>query len=375
MGRVMTSLFEGSPLRWFRFLGPWPCRPAVVFGFAWYFYLATATGQLLGQQNVDPADWIRSAALLAIPPAAAMAGVVLLGRQWQRRHGIGGLSYLVVLVTAAGAALAVRLVIGALPWTPFGAPIPLLVGGLRNVVLLTFTLTVAGMLTTRLQKQVDATNAALDEVRVQQQLMLEADEAARRQVASLLHDRVQAGLIAACLELQMLTITSPGCDREAVLPIIARLEDLRALDVRKAARALSPDLHDIDLHSALEDLAAQYEPGMGTSIRVSAAIDARRGRNGNDIVLAVYRIVEQALLNSATHGNARNAYVEVDEGPEVMSISVRDDGRGVGTSTTQGLGSAVLNTWTRHFDGDWSLTDDKAGGACLIVRLRRPAAS
>jgi signal transduction histidine kinase len=364
-----------SPIRWLRFLGPWPFRPLVVFGFAWYFYLATATGQLLGQQNTDPADWIRSAALLAVPPAAAMATVVFLGRQWQRRQGIGVLSYVVVLVAAAFTALAVRLVIGALPWTPFTAPVPLLVGGLRNLVLVTFTLAVAGVLTKRLQEQVVATNAALDEVRVQQQLMLEADEAARRQVASLLHDRVQAGLIAACLELQMLSITSPGCDREAVLPIIAKLEDLRTLDVRRAARALSPDLHDVDLHSALEDLAAQYEPGMGTSIRVSADIDARRGRIGNDIVLAVYRIVEQALLNSATHGNARHARVEVDESHDVVSISVRDDGRGVGPMRNQGLGSAVLNTWTRHFDGDWSLTDHENGGARLIVHLRRHVTS
>lgn len=360
---------QGSITPWYRIIGPWPMRPVVVLFLAWYFYLATATGQLLGQGNADPVEWMRSAAVLAVPPAAVMAGVILLGRMWQARYGMGLAVYFLFIAAAASAALSVRFLVGSLPSDAFSAPVPILVGVMRNMFLLLFTLAISGVLTARLQRQVDVTEDAFNQVKVQQQLMLEADEAARRQVAVLLHDRVQAGLIAACLELQMLASSSPNLDREAVRPIIARLEELRTLDVRRAARALSPDLQDVDLQSALEDLAAQYEPGMGTNVRVAPIIDERRAEFGSDVVLGVYRIIEQALLNSASHGNAQHAYVTVDYSDEAIVITVRDDGRGVEETRRQGLGSAVLTTWTRHFDGEWSLTNNAQAGASLVVRL------
>lgn len=358
--------------RWWRVLGPWPLRPLIVFFFAWYFYIATATGQLIGQENVAPSDWLRGALLLAAPAAAVMALVVLAGRRWQRSHGIGALSYFTTLLVAAVLGLAVRFLIGAIPADALSEPVPIIVGVMRTMVLLVITLAIAGALTDRLQRQVDATSEALVLLREQQQLMLEADEAARRQVAALLHDRVQAGLIAACLELQLMARDASAQDRKQLQQLVARLEDIRSLDVRRAARALSPDLHDVDLQSALEELVSQYEPGMGASVTVSPELDARRGEIGDEVVLAVYRIAEQAVLNSATHGQASHAQVSVVlEGDEVV-ISVRDDGRGLSSPRGQGLGSAVLTTWTRLFDGQWSLEGRPAGGAELraILSLR-----
>lgn len=355
---------------WARLIAPWPLRPAVSFFVVWYFYVATATGQLLGQENVAPSDWIRSVAVDATPAALVLALIILVGRAWQSRRGVHLLSYFVTLVTAASIALSVRLLIGAVPLATLDAPLPIIVGVFRIVALLMISLAIAGALTARLQRQVEATQSALAQVEEQQELMLAADEAARRQVAALLHDRVQAGLIATGLELQMLMNTAPESDRIAMRQIIARLEELRTLDVRRAARALSPDLHDVDLQTALEDLAAQYEPAMGTTVRVSPELDSRRAELGDEIVLGVYRMVEQALLNAAQHGRAQHARVSVElDGPAVV-ITVSDDGAGVATSPRQGLGSAVLTTWTRLFDGEWSLSSGSQGGAVVRVTLQ-----
>lgn len=358
---------------WARVIAPWPLRPLVSFFVVWYFYVATATGQLLGQENVAPSDWIRSVVVDATPAALILALIILAGRQWQRRRGIRLPAYVVTLVIAASVALVVRLVIGAVPLSTLDAPLPIVVGVFRIVALLTITLAIAGALTARLQRQVDATQRALDQVEDQQELMLAADEAARRQVAALLHDRVQAGLIATGLELQMLMNASPESDRAAIRQIISRLEDLRTLDVRRAARALSPDLHDVDLQTALEDLAAQYEPAMGTAVHVAAELDSRRGEFGDDIVLGVYRVVEQALMNSAQHGQAQHARVSVDLDGSAVRITVSDDGSGVPAAPRQGLGSAVLTTWTRLFGGEWSLSNSTQGGAVVHVTLQVPA--
>lgn len=364
------SALSTRVVTWARVIAPWPLRPVVSFFVVWYFYVATATGQLLGQENVAPSDWIRSVVVDATPAALILALIILAGRQWQRRRGIHLPAYVVTLVIAASVALAVRLVIGAVPLSTLDAPLPIVVGVFRIVALLTITLAIAGALTARLQRQVEATQQALDQVEEQQELMLAADESARRQVAALLHDRVQAGLIASGLELQMLMNTSPESDRAAIRQIISRLEELRTLDVRRAARALSPDLHDVDLQTALEDLGAQYEPAMGTAVEVSPELDSRRNEFGDDLVLAVYRVVEQALMNAAQHGRAQHARVAVDLKDQGVTITVSDDGGGVTASPRQGLGSAVLTTWTRLFDGEWSLSTGAHGGAVVRVSLQ-----
>lgn len=364
----MSTDIEGGR-RWYRLIGPWPLRPGIIFFFAWYFYLATATGQLLGQQNVEPAVWLRSAVVLAVPAAAVMGIVLAVGRAVQRRRGVRPVQYWLTLLIAAIGALAVRFLIGAIPGESLSAPVPILVGIMRTMMLMAITLAIAGALTDRLQRQVDATSQALDMAREQQELMLEADEAARRQVAALLHDRVQAGLIAACLELQLMSASSSPAQVASLQQLVDRLENLRNLDVRRAVRALSPNLHDVDLRTALEELAAQYEPGMGATVRVARQIDARREELGDEVVLAVYRIVEQALLNSATHGQASHCMVRVELEEPWVTVSVIDDGRGVQSSPGQGLGSAVLTTWTRLFEGTWKLVGGQQGGAELRVTL------
>lgn len=142
------------------------------------------------------------------------------------------------------------------------------------------------------------------------------------------------------------------------------------MDVRRAARSLSPSLEDVDLQTALEELAAQYEPSMEMAVRVSSDIERRRAALAPDVALAVYRIVEQALLNAATHGQAQHVSIDVDLDGSRIVIAVRDDGRGLpATSTVAGLGSAVIETWTREFGGSWTLTDVSGGGAVLRAEL------
>lgn len=363
-----TNFRLPEKMRWYRYLGPWPFRPVVIFIFAWYFYLVTATGRFIGEQVSDASSWFYSAIVPSAPAAAVMAGVVYLGKRWQRTHGVKGLSYFLFVTAAASAALFIRFLFGAVPGV-YSEAGPLAIGVLRTAAFIVFTLAVTGAITARLQRQVVATEDALALVRDQQEIMLEADEAARRQVAALLHDRVQAGLIAACLELQMLMQQGRPEDRGTIEAVVERLEALRALDVRRAARALSPDLQDVDLQSALEELAAQYEPGMGTQVQVDASLDGRRAELDHDVLLAIYRIVEQALLNSATHGSAEHAYVTVTDHTTYIEVSVEDDGAGPSEVVGQGLGSAILTTWTRLLDGEWALGARTDGGAVLTAHL------
>lgn len=364
-----TNFRLPDKIPWYRYIGPWPFRPVVIFIFAWYFYLVTATGRFIGEQVSDAVEWFYAAIVSAAPASALMAGIIYLGKRWQSKHGVSGLSYAVFITIASISALSVRFLFGAVPGV-YSEPGALLIGVLRTAAFIVFTSAVTGAITARLQRQVTATEDALALVRDQQVIMLEADEAARRQVATLLHDRVQAGLIAACLELQMLMTDSEPTNRKTLEAVVERLEALRALDVRRAARALSPDLQDVDLQSALEELASQYEPGMGTKVKVDESLDSQHDDLDTEILLAVYRIVEQALLNAAQHGPAQHVSVLITYTSPYVEITVANDGHEFVGPVDQGLGSAIVTTWTRLFDGAWNLAPVDGGGAVLTARLR-----
>ena len=359
-----------QPMPWYRWIGPWPFRPVVTFILALYFFLVSTTGIVLGQGQIDPLAWFSNWLIFGVPTAVIVALVIYAGRWWQSKHGVTPTSYFVFIFIAAAAAIPLRSMSTLLPFNQFATVSAMSFGILRFMVMLGIVMAVSGAVVARLQEQIQATQQALQLVRDQQMLMLEADEAARRQVATLLHDRVQAGLIAACLELQMIAQRQSPEDQQHLRVVIDRLEELRALDVRRAARALSPSLEDVDLQSALEELAAQYEPSVDTTVHVDDAIEDKRAGLAPEFALAVYRIVEQALLNAATHGQAQHVDIEVSRLSDRLVIRVRDDGTGLtGAHQIPGLGSAVIETWTRELDGSWSLASARDGGAILTAHL------
>lgn len=370
----VSSFQLPRPTPWYRWIGPWPFRPVVTFLLAWYFFVVAGTGILLGQNSVDPLQWLRGGLLYAIPAAGALTLVIWLGRRWQRAKGVRPLSYVAFIFLAASAAVTVRSTLTTLTIEQYSNVAAIALGILRFMLMLFVITAVSGAVVVRLQEQVHATQRALDLVRDQQMIMLEADEAARRQVAALLHDRVQAGLIAACLELQMIAQRQDSSEQQAMRAVIDRLEELRALDVRRAARALSPSLDDVDLKSALEELAAQYEPSIQTRVRVDPVIDERRDAVDADLPIAIYRIVEQALLNAATHGQAQHVWIDIESTGNRIELIVRDDGVGLTHTTSPGLGSAVIETWARVLNGAWSLTPAAQGGTLLKAQLTFVAA-
>jgi signal transduction histidine kinase len=244
-------------------------------------------------------------------------------------------------------------------------------GFMRTVLLLVIIQSIAGLVTRRLSNQVRQTQEALAQSRDEQERMLLADEESRKQISGLLHDRVQAGLIASCLELQMLAMDRSSEEKQRITSIVERLENLRSMDVRSVARVLSPNLADVDLVTALDELATQYESVMTTRFTVDPKIDGLRDTMGERVLLGTYRIIEQGLLNAAGHGRARNCEVTVDltTDKEIL-ISVRDDGVGFqGGPIRQGVGGALISTWTRSLEGSWAWNDDEGGGAILIARI------
>lgn len=345
-------------MKWWQWLGPWPLRPVPVGLLIALFALATTSFSLSAQ--TAPRLIVTGLAIGALAGALMWAAQRIAPGAVTRRPGF----FLVVALTAL-AANAVRFFTGT------NIDFPNLTGvtnfvstWARSVVFIIVILAILGAAQRRLQAQVNRADEAVAALKLQAVALLANDEEVRRQVALVLHDRVQAGLIAACLRLRR-TMDAVRPDPHEIEQVIGQLEQLRTLDVRRGVYALSPNLREVDLVTALEELADTYRPAMDVTVTQTTDVP-------DDMRLGVYRIVEQCLLNAAMHGSAHRCQVDIRAAGGGFVISVTDDGSGLPRDVAPGFGSTLIDTWCRVLDATWARVPAQAGTA-VSVAIPRPA--
>jgi two-component system sensor histidine kinase UhpB len=153
-------------------------------------------------------------------------------------------------------------------------------------------------------------------------------EEERRRVARDLHDEIGQSLTAVLLGLRTLQTVPPTADGRQ------RLEELRAAvtqalqEVRRLARGLRPvALDHLGLGPALERYAEDFTQVHGIPVKVEAT-GLVSGPLPAAVETAAYRIVQEALTNTAKHAAANNARVVVARRPSALHVLIEDDGRG-----------------------------------------------
>ncbi len=353
-------------------LGPWPIRP-VLIGFIAFAIFQYSSGAAAVAQNelLVPAAWG-----LPVNIARGIAVGLILGlllyvyRRITGRIELTRTGYLVIVILTGVSAGTTRYV--TTPDLVDLYPGQWIFSLVRGVVTFMILLSALGVADSRLLRQIRQTDAALDLVRTQRSVVLEAEERARQSIATILHDRVQAGLVASTLQLKQLANSLKGEEAARLESVIADLENIRTQDVRSASRQLSPDLRNVTLTQALKVLASNYEPAMHTTIDVGTLeAEAHRRPPEDPLSLGAYRIVEQALLNAAAHGGATQVSVAAHHDGDDLVMTIHDDGRGVGQDpVTPGAGFAIIDAWAAAIDGTWAV-DGSPTGTDVTVRLPR----
>lgn len=360
---MTTPPTDADRLRWWQWVGPWPLRPLAMGIIATAFALATSA------YSITPGSVLRivlSAALVGVA-----SGVVFwLGRRLAPVAVTRPLGYLLVVILSALIGISVRLATDTLLEFPnIGEGINIILTVSRAVLFQLLFLAILGVSNRRLQAQIRRGDDALIAMAHQAEALLTADEEVRRQVSLLLHDRVQAGLIAACLDLRR-TMSSTSLDEatraQRVARVVEQLEELRVLDVRRAVHALSPNLREVDLVTALDDLADTYRPAMTIAITQDDGTVVPEEQR-----LGIYRIVEQCLLNAAVHGQAENCMIHITTHGNAVTVDVTDDGAGLPSDPTSGFGTTLIDTWCRVLDATWSRSPGDPG-TTVTIRLPQP---
>ena len=365
------------------FLGPWPIHA----GALWMFLSAMMLGvswRLFGPQPMIVQTVPLSQRVLTLLVVSLLApGLVLVPlivfRRVRARFTDRDMSSAEYLLSLAGACVIGGLVLNSVfrNSTEFQAVLnsPRLIDtAVRIFVPIWIINAVIGTVFSRIQKESDTAQDALQTVVAQRRLLLESEERVRGQVAAFLHDRVQTDLVSIALRVRATIGQTPEVMTSELTSVITELERVRSQEVRRASRQLSPNLATVSLDAALRDLAESYRPAMAVHINMHESVANRIEQCDDDTrATGLYRICEQGLLNAAIHGHATECSIQITLTPrDELVLHLIDNGVGLqGKSVQPGMGSTVISAWVESLRGEWSL-EQKPDGVVLTATI--PAA-
>ncbi len=203
-----------------------------------------------------------------------------------------------------------------------------------------------------------------------------AREEERKTVAREIHDELGQNLTALKMDLQWI---EKRLDPRTV-PVMDKIQNVVGLVgqtiqmVHRISSELRPViLDDLGLAAAIEWLGGDFSRRNGIPCRVDIATPISRiaGRSA----IALYRMVQEALINIAHHAKASNASVELWEEERTLSIRVKDDGVGITVEQAKSPGSFGLigiRERVQGLHGEISINGQPGKGTTLLVVIPLP---
>ena len=264
---------------------------------------------------------------------------------------------------------------------------PYIVGTI--VVVLAQLMLIAGLLTqvTRrhraeetIRRREATLRASYERIRKLAGRLINAQEAARAQIARDLHDDVCQQLVAVSMDVSRLGHYAGRMQDERAQHALSMLKQ-RALGVVETVRQLSHDLHPATLR--LVGLAAAVqahciEVERRHDVQVSFNTEGDFAHVDGDAALCVFRIGQEALRNGAVHGGARRLAVSIIRSGEYIELTVSDDGQGFDLETARevgrGLGLVSMEERAHMVGGEVSIVTHVQQGTTVRVRVPAGAA-
>jgi two-component system sensor histidine kinase UhpB len=231
---------------------------------------------------------------------------------------------------------------------------------------------------------VDAFNRMVTQLRQQRDTVqdyavrvVDSQEEERKRVSRDLHDETAQDLVGLMQRIDLCRLAAE--DNPQVLTALDELSALtgRALSgVRRMSRALRPlILEDLGLVAALQAIAEDLDRQLPEG-HVFCEVIGEERRLMPEIELTAFRIVQEALTNVRKHASdATRVYMTVHFKPDVLQISVEDNGRGFRPALTEGeidgehLGLMGMRERADLLNGTWAIRSRPGEGTWLSLEL------
>jgi len=193
-------------------------------------------------------------------------------------------------------------------------------------------------------------------------------EEERKQLARELHDRVIQGLVS--LQFQI-----AHSDGESHVPLYESISQLIG-ELRALCRGLRPPMLDsLGLAPAVRSYVREMAESTSVRIDLDIAGDEQCGLPEN-VALALFRALQEALMNVQKHAMARRVAIELAIRPDEIRLAVCDDGQGFVVPSSLGkfvarnsFGLIGLRERLDLVDGTMRVLSVPGGGTELQIRV------
>ena len=200
----------------------------------------------------------------------------------------------------------------------------------------------------------------MEELRESRHRIMLIHEQTRKEVAGLLHGRVQSRMVVLghwLKECQERMKDGPGDVTAGLENATKLLQEIRDVELRSITRQLYPSIIRTGLPSALNSLADRFrtvfEVELDTEKAIAELENPMRPSLDESVRLGLYRVAEEALSNIAKYSEAGRARVSLSLSPtQEILLVVQDNGRGFEPSKTPpGQGLLSMEDYTTALGG------------------------
>ena len=219
----------------------------------------------------------------------------------------------------------------------------------------------------------EMTHRGYRDARTALQRLNETLEAEAKRIAQALHDEAGQLLVTVHFALETLARKIPPGFEPQIEEVRSRLTEVEQ-ELRRLSHELRPPMLDeLGLVPALDFMAQGVSKRSGIHIVVQAWIAERLPPLAE---IALYRSVQEALANVIKHAKARRVTVSLRQQRRhkitTVFCSVKDDGIGLKTDATRGLGLLGMRERIHALGGSFEINSAAGLGTELLFTIPRP---
>jgi signal transduction histidine kinase len=194
--------------------------------------------------------------------------------------------------------------------------------------------------------------------------------AERERIAREIHDTLAQGFTSVVMQAQAATAALDIGDDGAVRERLHVVEDTardNLAEARALVAAFAPvALQDASLPQALGRLGTRF--GQETGLTVTVRADGV-GALPPAVEVVLLRAAQEAFANVRRHAQARSVVVRLGQADGEVTLTVSDDGRGLGADAADGFGLAGMRDRVRSAGGTLEVGPGDDGGTTLCARV------
>jgi len=357
-----------------RLIGPYPYNPYFIFLIFFALFLSRFS-PVIPTQPFGLQRWLTTAVVLSLSliPSSLFALIAYIFQKYRPWSSKNLFAYICEVAIGQSALILcapfIREILRKFYHFNFQSPLTLTPGFfLGSLMIALIMLALMHKAERKILDRLDLANNLVSKLESERIGLIHSDEKLRRHASQFLHDRVQSDLMVVGMKLKSISKqTSPEVS-EIIEGAILRLENTRASDLRNLIQILTPNLEAGGLHSAFDVLLEQYRADINVTVQIGKATEGL----GSQVLLGIFRIVEQSILNSLVHGPASRIQISVNTNSEcVTEIIVSDDGPGASIEeVVTGVGTAIIDSWVGILKGIKEI--DSAPGHGYQLRVTFP---